>query len=655
MAVERFTDGSASAGSADPVSSTSVDVNTKLLSLPNCVQRMQQNGDIPSIDDDIDKLWALLSVMEKPQIDAQDEDGDTALHNATRRGLKRVAIKLFSVAADIFLKNNNGYQPKPDINSLGKTPLLAASQEGHLEIIKLLLRANPFLLNWAPGSVKCTPLHGAAYYDREGSVDILLEAGARINLCDNDGWTPLMTAICRTNEAATKKLLGHQPDGQDLQLETRDALGNAPLEKAAQKGFAAGIRLLINAGADYNSRDQQFKRPVLTIASYLRHTESIQVLLESGKITDGNIPDMKGWSAIGFASAFGNTKIVELLLRHEVLLSLSVETKTQALIQGCMQGCESVVSLLLGPMGNVPIDAYLAGKTGLHYACHATTEDLQSIDPQWHGSDDLSEDERRDPAFQSGRHDSVVRLLLRRGAKPGTKSSLQETALHFAAEGGDPTRLNIILEHIEHGETSSMNSERETALCVAFKGKNPKSAMRTLLTSPKLKTAEFGKDDTKHDALLWAAGNSETHDIAKLLILKGSMATKDYNAPLKSTQWSVIEWVVFYKLPQVLWLLIANSPRSSQIETSLGQAMQLAAGEPRLLQNQMTDHSAVPVVGTGPPQYEAKDGDIQSQRSDRQILIDILQHPPIGLLCRDSETYDLPGFEDRHKNVLDNL
>ncbi|KAM0544379.1 hypothetical protein ACHAPJ_011838 [Fusarium lateritium] len=710
MAVDSLTDGSASADSADSMSSMSLDVNNELLSLPNYVQSMKQNDDVPSNDDDIDKLWALLSVMEKPQIDAKDEDGDTALHNATRRGLKRVAIKLFSVSADISLENNSGYQPlhvacsrghlwfakelfnrgadieakdkweqtplflaswkgmkevvewllehnaeTETFTSLGNSPLSVASQEGHFEIFKLLLRANPLLLNSAPGSLKWTPLHAAVYHDRLKIVDILLEAGARIDLCDNDGWTPLMTAICRTNEAATKRLLGHRPDGQDLQLETRDALGNTPLAKAAQKGFAAGIRLLINAGADCNGRDQQFKRPVLTIASYLRHTKSVQALLESGKITDGNILDMKGWSAIGLASGFGNTKVVELLLRHETLLSLSEEYKVQALVAGCLQGCESVVSLLLGPKGNVPIDAHLAGKTGLHYACHATTEDLRSIDPQWHGSDDLSEDERRDPAFLSGRYDSVVRLLLHRGAKPDARSDTQDTPLHFAAKGGDPTRLNIILEHVEHGEVSLMNSKGETALCVAFKGKKPERAMRTLLTSPKLKTAEFGKDDAKHDALLWAAGNSETHDIAKLLIVKGSMATKNYNAPPKSAQWSVIEWAIFYKLPQILWLLIASSPRSSPTEASLGHAMQLAVGEPRLLQNQTTDQSAEAVVETGPTQQEANDGEIQSQRGDRQILIDILQDLPIGLMCRDSETYDLPVFEDRHTNVLDNF
>ncbi|KAK6697048.1 hypothetical protein SNK05_013595 [Fusarium graminearum] len=124
-------------------------------------------------------------------------------------------------------------------------------------------------------------------------------------------------------------------------------------------------------------------------------------------------------------SSYGYTRIVELLLRYETILNISDQEKVKAMVEASWQGCKSVVELLLGPKGNIAVDALNShSMTALHHAC----------------SDGLTQDERRDPKYQCCRHASVIRLLLERGAKPDFKSTSGTPPLNFAAETGDPER-----------------------------------------------------------------------------------------------------------------------------------------------------------------------------------------------------------------------
>ncbi|SCB63976.1 unnamed protein product [Fusarium graminearum] len=655
--------------------------------LPDHVQNMGANDD--SNDDEIEKLRDILNCMDKSQIDARDADGDTALHNATRRGFKRVALKLFSVGADVSVVNDSGNQPLhiacfkglfwfakelvnrgADIEAGDKhsqSPLFIASWEGHADIVELLLQHNAetkvlnvngvtpmsMAFNWVTNNNGWSPLHEAISDDRMDVVDLLLEAGARVDHRDDDGWTPLMSAVCRDNVAATRKLLEHDKTLGVRQLETRDALGYTPLAVAARRGFVAGVRLLIDAGADCNALDEGSQRSVLTDACRFRQAEIVKVLLDTGKITDGNILDAQNFTAMRIASSYGHTRIVELLLRYETILNISDQEKVEAMVEASWQGCESVVELLLGPKGNVAVDALNShGMTALHHACWGKIENMQSLDDlQWIGSDGLTQDERRDPKYQCCRHASVVRLLLERGAKPDFKSTSGTPPLNFAAETGDPERIRLIIEGIRGEQVMEYALNGETVLGVAFGEKNPEAAMRAILSSSKLTVADFGSETKERDALIWAAGSSKTHDVAKLLLSKSRSITDTRAVPSESAGWGAIEWAVFLDRPDILWLLLASTPSSQQMDITLNRAMFLAAEGSRITQSQTADQD------TEPSENKAESGTgengSQDKLGNKQVLIDILHDPPFGLLQRDSETYNHPVFDLGLTDVLD--
>ena len=93
-----------------------------------------------------------------------------------------------------------GVNPNAEDN-YGSTPLDRAAQEGHVEIVKILLErgANPN----AKDNKGSTPLHNAAQEGHDEIVKILLERGADPRIADNGGHIPLDY----TEDSAIRSLL----------------------------------------------------------------------------------------------------------------------------------------------------------------------------------------------------------------------------------------------------------------------------------------------------------------------------------------------------------------------------------------------------------------------------------------------------------------
>lgn len=74
----------------------------------------------------------------------------------------------------------------------------------------------------------------------------------------------------------------------------------------------------------------------------------------------------------------------------------------------------------------------------------------------------------------------------------------------------------------------------ETVLGITFGEKNPEAAIRAILSSSKLTVADFRSETKERDALIWAAGSSKTHNIAKLLLSKSRSITDTRAVPSES-------------------------------------------------------------------------------------------------------------------------
>lgn len=101
----------------------------------------------------------------------------------------------------------------------------------------------------APNASGYTPLILAAYRGQVETVQFLLDKGADACLGDGRGNTALMGAIFQGDEAVTKVLLTVCP------VEQVNNMGQTPLMYAALFGRTAIAQLLLDKGADPNTRD----------------------------------------------------------------------------------------------------------------------------------------------------------------------------------------------------------------------------------------------------------------------------------------------------------------------------------------------------------------------------------------------------------------
>ncbi|MGB2578594.1 ankyrin repeat protein [Elusimicrobium simillimum] len=157
------------------------------------------------------------------------------------------------------LKNQKTLKSINTPDACGNPPLDVAIQQGNIEIVKELLSANAEV-NLVYGQNKITPLHAAAGWNGNNKeelniIEILLQAGATIEVADAYGFTPLHEAASNADSGKIKLLLeyGANPNAQTTRRRT-------PLHLAAQmvgsREGPAAIGLLISNGADTRVKDE---------------------------------------------------------------------------------------------------------------------------------------------------------------------------------------------------------------------------------------------------------------------------------------------------------------------------------------------------------------------------------------------------------------
>lgn len=154
----------------------------------------------------------------------------SVLYLACDNGHKETVKVLISRGADVTLDEYG-------------CPLLVAARNGHLGIIRELLRAGA-----PPSTPKRKPIIAAAAVGCDKAVQLLLSAGADINCTDSWGMTPLMWAARHGRVSTTKFLLSKQAQLDLLS----DRLSNGRLTAlgfAERDGHAEIVRLLRQAGA----------------------------------------------------------------------------------------------------------------------------------------------------------------------------------------------------------------------------------------------------------------------------------------------------------------------------------------------------------------------------------------------------------------------
>ncbi|MFC8034902.1 ankyrin repeat domain-containing protein [Streptomyces griseoincarnatus] len=132
------------------------------------------------------------------------------------------------------------------IDREGRSALDLAVQEGHADVVRLLLAAGADPEGHAGPYHELTPMTEAAMFGRAAVVEALIDAGVstgaqRVRI----PYVPLVLAATLGHTDVVDVLLDRGAD-----IEDRDFKGRSPLEWAVSFGQPAAVRLLLRRGAE---------------------------------------------------------------------------------------------------------------------------------------------------------------------------------------------------------------------------------------------------------------------------------------------------------------------------------------------------------------------------------------------------------------------
>jgi ankyrin repeat protein len=169
---------------------------------------------------------------------------------------------------------------------------------------------------------------------------------------DKNGRTPFSWAAERGYEAVIKLLL----EMGEVDTDSRDNDGQTPLSRAAMNGHEAVIKLLLETGeVDADSRDNNGQTP-LSWAAMNGREAVIKLLLETGKV-DTDSRDYDGRTSLSRAVMHGREAVIKLLLETGKVNADSRDNYGRTPFWwAVMNGHEVVIKLLL-ETGKVDTDS----------------------------------------------------------------------------------------------------------------------------------------------------------------------------------------------------------------------------------------------------------------------------------------------------------
>ncbi len=174
-------------------------------------------------------------------VDERDGRGRTALLAATHADRPAVAAALIAASADVNAKD-----------AIHDSPFLYAGAEGRIEILRMTLAAGADLAS--TNRYGGTALIPAAHHGHVEAVRILLDTDIDIDHVNNLGWTALIEAVILGDggRAHTEIVRLLVEAGARVDLGDRD--GVTPLEHARRRGFGAMEAILAAAAARQGGR-----------------------------------------------------------------------------------------------------------------------------------------------------------------------------------------------------------------------------------------------------------------------------------------------------------------------------------------------------------------------------------------------------------------
>ena len=325
-----------------------------------------------------------------------------------------------------------------------------------------------------------TGLHLAAYFGVYEAANILSRHVQSLDMKDSYSRTPLSWAAENGHEAVLKLLLD-----KGAELETRDTrYSQTPLSWAVQYGREAVVKLLLEKGAELETRDTEYCQTPLSWAVRYGHGAVVELLLEKGAELETR-DTRYGQTPLSWAAEKGHEAVVKLLLEKGAELETRDNYGQTPLLWAAEKGHEAVVELLLEKGAELETKSEY-GQTPLSWAVRYGQE-------------------------------AVVELLLEKGAELETRDNYGQTPLSWAVRYGHEAVVELLLE--KGAELETRDTEYgQTPLLWAIEYRH-EAVVKLLLDTGKVDVD--AKDDDGSTPLLWAA--EQGHEaVVRLLLDNGA-------------------------------------------------------------------------------------------------------------------------------------
>ncbi|KAK2813151.1 hypothetical protein FQN50_000828 [Emmonsiellopsis sp. PD_5] len=281
-------------------------------------------------------------ILNTSGIDINETDSvseRTALFWAAERGFLDIASLLMKGtrrSLTELLQFPFGKRPKIDLaDKDGYTPLAIAAQNGHYDVVKLLIEKG--------ANIEC------------------------VNILSN--MTPLIIAISNAHEEIAKLLIE-----KGANVEHQDSFRESPLHHATHVGLHTLVDLLLEKGVDPDH--QGADGAALYTAAYSGHHATVESLLEKG--ANPNIRDLEDWSPLMGAIETGEEICARLLLQHGAYVNVSNKDGETPLSMAIKSEHEGVLKLVLEHGANIN-EVYGDGETPLTKAIKTEKEGVVKL------------------------------------------------------------------------------------------------------------------------------------------------------------------------------------------------------------------------------------------------------------------------------------
>ncbi|XP_046553271.1 serine/threonine-protein phosphatase 6 regulatory ankyrin repeat subunit A-like [Haliotis rubra] len=389
-----------------------------------------------------------------PDLNARDKFGQSTFYYLCESGLTSAVAHAIDMGVEV----------SQDHGSDGH-PLYHAIEEGHLEIVKLLVNRKCDLDNQKGLACAVRSLNANMlryFLDRgaviDGSVvcracevghgnifEMLFENGATVNTVLPNGDTPLLSS-CEGNPTVVSCLL---KKGASVN-QASNVTGDTPLHRAARRGSTQCIDVLVKAEADVNLQNNTGDTP-LHRAAGRGFTECVDVLLKVG--ADVNVQNNTGDTSLHAAAArWVSTESIDVLLRAGADVNVHNSTGDTPLHRAAAAVWESTrhVDVLVKAGADVNVQNN-TGDTPLHRAAAADIRPSERVDVLLKAGADVNvQNNTGDTPLHSAatkwRSTKSVDALVKAGADVNAQNNTGETPLHRAARLGSTQCVDVLVK-----------------------------------------------------------------------------------------------------------------------------------------------------------------------------------------------------------------